>query len=67
MRLRILRVFGELLRFGVASFVRLATRSIAASGDNGAFDDGSSISVDYPASDPHFIAVGGTTLLLSGV
>jgi hypothetical protein len=39
---------------------------IAASGDNGAADGcGDETAVDYPASDPDFIAAGGTQLLLS--
>lgn len=46
---------------------------LAASGDNGAYDcldatnapDTSKKSVDYPASDPYVIAVGGTTLTLN--
>jgi kumamolisin len=34
----------------------------AASGDSGADDNGSSLSVDYPASDPYVSGVGGTAL-----
>jgi hypothetical protein len=34
----------------------------AAAGDNGAYDDGSSLSVDDPASQPMVAGVGGTTL-----
>lgn len=34
----------------------------AASGDSGADDNGSSLSVDYPASDPYVSGVGGTNL-----
>ena len=37
----------------------------AASGDSGAKDDGSSLSVDYPASDPYVSGVGGTNLTVS--
>ncbi len=37
---------------------------VAATGDNGAFQDGSNLSVSYPASDPNVIAAGGTTLSL---
>ncbi|WP_194913680.1 S53 family peptidase [Catenulispora rubra] len=37
----------------------------AASGDNGATDDGSSLSVDYPASDQYVSGVGGTNLTVS--
>jgi subtilase family serine protease len=38
----------------------------AASGDDGAYDCGgrSTLGVDYPASDPNVVAVGGTTLTL---
>ncbi len=34
----------------------------AASGDSGAYDDGSTLSVDDPASQPYVVAAGGTTL-----
>ncbi|WP_190303125.1 MULTISPECIES: S53 family peptidase [Methylomonas] len=37
----------------------------AASGDSGAYDDGSSLSVDDPASQPYVTGVGGTQLSLS--
>jgi kumamolisin len=37
----------------------------AASGDDGADDNGSSLSVDYPASDPYVTGVGGTSLTLT--
>ena len=37
----------------------------AASGDSGAKDDGSTLSVDYPASDPYVSGVGGTNLTVS--
>jgi kumamolisin len=37
----------------------------AASGDDGADDNGSSLSVDYPASDPYVSGVGGTQLTVS--
>jgi len=37
----------------------------AASGDSGAYDDGSSLSVDFPASDPYVTGVGGTTLTVT--
>jgi hypothetical protein len=40
---------------------------IAASGDNGASDGcGDATQVDYPSSDPDFIAAGGTQLTLTG-
>jgi kumamolisin len=37
----------------------------AASGDDGADDNGSSLSVDYPASDPDVSGAGGTDLTLT--
>jgi kumamolisin len=37
----------------------------AAAGDSGSYDNGSSLSVDYPASDPNMIAAGGTELHLN--
>jgi kumamolisin len=37
----------------------------AASGDSGAYDDGSTLSVDFPASDPYVTGVGGTTLTVT--
>lgn len=37
----------------------------AASGDSGADDNGSSLSVDYPASDPYVSGVGGTDITVS--
>ncbi len=39
----------------------------AASGDSGAYDCGTSaLAADYPSSDPHVVAVGGTSLTLNG-
>ena len=38
----------------------------AASGDSGAYDDGSTLSVDDPASQPFMTGVGGTTLTTNG-
>jgi kumamolisin len=38
----------------------------AASGDDGYEDNGSSASVDFPASDPYVSGVGGTQLTVSG-
>jgi len=35
---------------------------IASSGDNGAYDGTSSLTVNFPASDPNVLSVGGTTL-----
>lgn len=37
----------------------------AASGDDGADDNGSSLSVDYPAADPYVSGVGGTNLTVT--
>ncbi|HEX5322700.1 MAG TPA: protease pro-enzyme activation domain-containing protein [Capsulimonadaceae bacterium] len=37
----------------------------ASSGDSGAYDNGSSLSVDDPASQPYVVGVGGTHLSLS--
>ncbi len=38
---------------------------VAASGDRGAFDDCSHLSVGYPASDPNVVGAGGTELSLT--
>lgn len=38
----------------------------AASGDSGAYDNGSSLSVDDPASQPYMVGVGGTSLATNG-
>ena len=38
----------------------------AASGDSGAYDNGSTLSVDDPASQPYMTGVGGTSLTTSG-
>jgi kumamolisin len=48
-----------------ADFQEMAAQGqsmFAASGDSGADDNGSSLSVDYPASDPNVSGVGGTSL-----
>jgi kumamolisin len=37
----------------------------AAAGDSGSYDNGSSLSVDYPASDPDIVASGGSELHLN--
>jgi kumamolisin len=37
----------------------------AASGDSGAYDNGSTLSVDDPASQPYMVGVGGTQLFVS--
>jgi photosystem II stability/assembly factor-like uncharacterized protein len=39
---------------------------VAASGDHGATNDCTNVSVSYPASDPNVVAVGGTELALDG-
>ncbi|MDA8145520.1 MAG: G1 family endopeptidase, partial [Thermaerobacter sp.] len=38
---------------------------VAAAGDNGAYTDGTNLSVSYPASDPYVLAAGGTTLQIN--
>jgi Pro-kumamolisin, activation domain len=38
---------------------------VAASGDRGAYDDCSHLSVSFPASDPNVVGAGGTTLSLT--
>ena len=38
----------------------------AAAGDSGAYDNGSNISVDDPASQPYMVGVGGTRLTTAG-
>ena len=46
-------------------FMQMAAQGqtiFAASGDSGAFDDGTSLSVDDPASQPYVTGAGGTTL-----
>ena len=37
-----------------------------AAGDHGAYDDGTSLGVDDPASQPYMVGVGGTSLTTSG-
>ena len=49
-------------------FKQMATQGqtmFAAAGDNGAYDDGTSLSVDDPGSQPYVVDVGGTTLTLA--
>jgi kumamolisin len=51
-----------------ADFKEMAAQGqsmFAASGDSGADDNGSSLSVDYPASDPYVSGVGGTDVTVS--
>lgn len=48
-------------------FMQMASQGqslFAASGDSGAYDDGSNISVDDPASQPYVTGVGGTSLTM---
>ena len=45
-----------------ASAAAKGIKVYASTGDDGAYNDESSLSVSYPASDPNVIAVGGTTL-----
>jgi subtilase family serine protease len=50
-----------------ASFQQMAAQGqsiYAASGDSGAYDDGSTLSVDDPASQPYMVGVGGTQLFV---
>ena len=52
-----------------AIFQKMAAQGqsfFAAAGDSGAYDDGSSLSVDDPASQPEVTGVGGTTLTFNG-
>lgn len=49
-------------------FMQMASQGqtlYAAAGDSGAYDDGSSLTVDDPASQPYVTGVGGTTLQVS--
>ena len=51
------------------AFMQMASQGqsiFAAAGDSGAYDDGTNLSVDDPASDPYVVGVGGTNLKLSG-
>ena len=48
------RIFQQMAAQGQSIF--------AAAGDSGAYDDGSTLSVDDPASQPYMVGVGGTTL-----
>jgi subtilase family serine protease len=52
-----------------AIFMQMAAQGqsmYAASGDSGAYDNGSSLTVDDPGSQPYVVAVGGTTLSVNG-
>ena len=51
-------IFEEMAAQGQANF--------AATGDNGAYDDGATLSVDDPGSQPYVTGVGGTTLSTNG-
>lgn len=58
----------SLLNAEYAIFKQMAAQGqsiFAASGDNGAYDDGSTLSVDDPGSQPYVTSVGGTTLVNS--
>ncbi|HTP64196.1 MAG TPA: S53 family serine peptidase [Geobacteraceae bacterium] len=51
-----------------AAFQQMAAQGqsiFAASGDSGAYDDGSTLSVDDPASQPYMVGVGGTQLYVN--
>lgn len=51
-----------------AAFQQMAAQGqsiYAASGDSGAYDNGSTVSVDDPASQPYMVAVGGTQLFVN--
>ncbi|HLH81240.1 MAG TPA: protease pro-enzyme activation domain-containing protein [Chthonomonas sp.] len=51
------------------TFAQMAAQGqsfFTAAGDNGAFDDGSTLSVDSPADQPFVTGVGGTTLFTNG-
>ena len=51
-----------------AAFTQMALQGqsiYAASGDNGAYDNGSALSVDDPASQPYMVGVGGTQLYVN--
>ena len=55
----------SVLRAENNAFQQMATQGqsiYAASGDSGAYDDGQTLSVDDPASQPYMVGVGGTTL-----
>jgi kumamolisin len=49
----------------LAQSVILGKTICCSSGDNGAYDDTRSGSVQYPASSPYVLAVGGTSLILN--
>ncbi len=51
-----------------AAFQQMALQGqsiYAASGDSGAYDNGTALSVDDPASQPYVVGVGGTTLFVN--
>ena len=51
-----------------AAFQQMAAQGqsiYAASGDSGAYDNGSTLSVDDPASQPYMVGVGGTQLFVN--
>jgi len=51
-------VYSPIFAYAAAKGIKV----YVSTGDNGAYNGGSSLSVSYPASDPNVIAVGGTTL-----
>ena len=60
---------GAMLSAENAIFQQMAAQGqtiFAASGDSGAYDNGSSLSVDDPASQPYMVGVGGTRLSTNG-
>lgn len=61
-------VAASTLRSENAIFMQMASQGqtlYAASGDSGAYDNGSTLGVDDPASQPYVTGVGGTTLSIS--
>jgi len=60
---------GSFLQSENLIFMQMAAQGqalFAASGDNGAYDNGSTLSVDDPSSQPFVVGVGGTHLNLDG-
>lgn len=49
-----------------ADAVAMGVTVIAAAGDNGSADAGTGVHVDFPASSPHVLGCGGTSLQASG-
>jgi hypothetical protein len=64
-------LYGGLFEKSISDFTDVTNPMVAmgwsiaaAAGDNGAYDDCSRMSVEYPATDPNVVAVGGTTLTM---